>query len=387
MRNKKNLVYLSILFIALMFTACDNPQFTFPTSLHATIEGMRTFCEALGGDPHFIGGGIEEAFGVDYDDLSCKNCHDADNPDAESCDKCHTDLVNYSDEIENDTCLGCHSRQSKEAELEITDIHNTIDEPKENCMDCHSLKEMHGDVAGILHPYQSMWDPGARDTTCLSSDCHVESEITGEEYPSHERHIENIDCSACHLKTVISCYNCHFDTFLDTGVKKNMGAKKDWVFLVNGENGKVRAASFQSLVYQNESFIVFAPFHSHSVAPKGESRACSECHDNEAIKELDAEGKIVVTEWDGETLTHKEGVIPVVDNEVGELEFAHFNYESTSDTWTLLGTTTDNIQYGYCTPLTQDQINDLKIPMSSLKQYIIDNDLMDAETLEKLKIE
>jgi len=279
-------------------------------------------------------------------------------------------------------CVIIDSRQAKEAELGVTDVHYSIDEPKENCKDCHSLKEMHGDVAGILHPYQSMWDPGARDTTCLSSGCH--DDISETEHDSI--HKGKLDCSACHLQTVISCYNCHFDTFLDTGVKKNMGAKKDWVFLVNSENGKVRAGSFQSLVYQNESFIVFAPFHSHSVAQKEDARACSECHDNDAINELNTEGKIVVTEWDDETLTHKEGVIPVVD---GKLEFAFLDYDSTLETWSLIESTTapDYVQYGYCTAITDSQIAKLALSMGSLKQYIVDNELMDAETLEKLKIE
>lgn len=370
-----------------MLTACDDdPESTFPTSLHATFQGMRTFCEALDGDTHFIGSGIEGAYGVDYDDLGCKNCHDKSRPDAKDCNKCHLyftshmDISSNEDKMENKICLGCHSRQSKEAALEITDVHHSY-EDYDDCIDCHSSKEMHGDVAGILQPYQSMWDPGARDTTCLSSDCHVEEDLGG----AHIVHEGRLDCSACHIKTIITCYNCHFDTFMDSGEKKSMGVKKDWVFLVNDENGKVRTASFQSLVYKNESFIVFAPFHSHSVTK--EARVCNECHNNEAIQQLDAEGKIVVTEWDGETLTHKEGVIPVVDGEVGELEFAYLNYDSTSETWSLIGTTTDNIQYGYCKPLTDEQIKWLKWSPFLLKQYIIDNDLMDAETLEKLKIE
>ena len=377
MRNKKTLVYLSILFIAVMLTACNNPLFTFPTCLHATLEGMRTFCEALGGDPHFIGGGIEEAFGVDYDDLSCKNCHDPNNPDAESCDKCHTDLVTYRDEIGNETCLGCHSRQSKEAELEVTDVHYSIDEPKENCVACHSCREICGDGT----PYQSMWDEGARDANCLKSGCHVEADLST---ANHTTHKDTLDCSACHLQTVVTCYNCHFDTFVNSDVKKAKGALKDWVFLVNDENGKVRAGNFQTLTYQDESFVVFAPFHSHSVTK--DARACSECHNNEAIQELKANNKIVVASWDEgtSTLTQKKGVIPVVD---GKMEFAYLNYDSTSDTWSLIGTTTDNTQYGYCTPLTDEQITKLELNLGSLKQYIVDNELMDAESLEKLKIE
>lgn len=376
-------MFLDILLIAVVLTACDKPQFTVPTSLHATFEGMRTFCEALDGNAHFIGSGIEEAYGIDYDNLGCKNCHDSSKtsePDDDICNNCHTDLVNYEDEIEQETCLGCHSRQSKEAALGITDVHHSIDDPKDDCTDCHSSKEMHGDVKGIKNPYQSMWDPGARDTTCLSSGCHSEAELSP---ANHTIHNETLDCSACHLQTVVTCYNCHFDTMINSGDKKSAGAKKDWVFLVNDENGKVRAGNFQSLVYQDESFVVFAPFHSHSVTK--DARACIECHNNEAIQELMADDKITIAEWDEatSTLTQKQGVIPVVD---GKMELAYLNYDSTSDTWSLVGTTTDNTQYGYCTPLTDAQITKLEMNLGALKQYIIDNELMNEDTLKKLEI-
>ena len=379
---KNSFMCLSILLFAVMLAACDNPLFTVPTSLHATIEGMRTFCEALDGDTHFIGSGIEEAYGIDYDNLGCKNCHDSskeDEPDEDVCNNCHTDLVNYEDEIENETCLGCHSRQSKEAALEITDVHAANTETDE-CIDCHTLKEMHGDVAGISNPYKSMWDPGATDTTCLSSGCHVEGDLSP---ANHTTHKETLDCSACHLQTVVTCYNCHFDTMIDSGDKKSAGAKKDWVFLVNDESGKVRSGNFQSLVYQDESFVVFAPFHSHSVTK--DARTCSECHNNESIQELTADDKITVAEWDEatSTLTQRQGVIPVVD---GKMELAYLNYDSSTDTWSLVGTTTDNTQYGYCTPLTDAQITKLKMNLGSLREYIADNELMDEDTLEKLEI-
>jgi hypothetical protein len=380
---KSGFLCLGMLLVALVFTGCDRPQYTVPASLHATIAGMRTFCEALDGDTHFSGGGIEAAYGVDYDELGCKNCHDAsktEEPDEDDCNNCHGEDTTYKNAIADETCLGCHSRQSKEAALSITDVHASNTETDE-CTDCHSLKEMHGDLAGVQNPYQSMWEQGARDTTCLSSGCHDDISVT--EHDS--THGGKLDCSACHLQTVISCYNCHFDTFMASGDKKSAGAKKDWVFLVNDENGKVRTASFQSLVYQDESFVVFAPFHSHSVAAKEETRTCSECHNNEAIQELTADGKITVAEWDEatSTLTNTQGVIPVVD---GKMEFPYLNYDSASDSWSLVGTTTDNVQYGYCTPLTDAQITKLELDLGALEQYIIDNQLMDEDALEKLEI-
>lgn len=57
-----------------------------------------------------------------------------------------------------------------------------------------------------------------------------------------------------------------------------------------------------------------------------------------------------------------------------------------SKTWSLIGNMTENTQYGYCTPLRQDQITMLQKDLGSLEEYIIDNQLMDKETLEKLEI-
>ena len=332
----------------------EAPDRSFPTSLHATRNGMRAFCEADDGDDHFIGDGIENAFErfwwwdqIEYDDLSCKDCHAEGNPNATGCDMCHTDLDLYQDEIPDDTCLGCHSRQSKEIELGLTDVHKSnpyLDE----CTECHSNKELHGDG----REPQSLWQ--YRDTTCISQGCHFESGLSEE---NHGIHTASLDCSACHLESVVTCYNCHLDTFKENDVKKSYGALKDWIFLVNGEDGKVRAGNFQSLTYQDESMVVFAPFHAHAV--KREARTCNDCHGNQAMQELDATGKIVVTSFDegSGTLSHKTGVIPVID---GALEFSFLNYHSASDIWTQVGTTTDNLQYGYCTPLSSEQVEALR---------------------------
>ena len=76
-------------------------------------------------------------------------------------------------------------------------------------------------------------------------------------------------------------------------------------------------------------------------------------------------------------------MIPVVD---GKMEFPYLNYDSASDSWSLVGTTTDNVQYGYCTPLTDAQITKLELDLGALEQYIVDNQLMDEDALEKLEI-
>jgi RNA polymerase subunit RPABC4/transcription elongation factor Spt4 len=368
------------------FNGCNIPIFTVPTSLHTTIEGMRTFYTALNGDEHFTGSdGYLHITGVDYDDLACKNCHDATKPDDALCNNCHTDLIKHRDEIPNQTCLGCHSRQGKEVSVGFTDVHST---EYPNCVDCHSSKEMHGD--GM--PYKSMWDEGARDTTCES--CHTGKRPVGTAITAdHEPHLGKLHCSACHVKSVVTCYNCHFDSEVNgTGKIAHATVGSDdpdqgWVFLVN-HNNQVRAGNFQSLVYEGgNTFVAFAPFHSHSVT-KDRARVCSDCHNNAAVQELEENGSIVVTSWNEETdkvVQNAKGAIPVVD---GQLEFTFVDLDNIQNkVWSLIGNETENTQYGYCTPLTSSQVDKLKLNLGDLHGYIIENELMAPEDLERLKIE
>ena len=43
MKKRRMTSYLAIICFSLILTACDNPQFTVPTSLHATFEGIEHF--------------------------------------------------------------------------------------------------------------------------------------------------------------------------------------------------------------------------------------------------------------------------------------------------------------------------------------------------------
>jgi hypothetical protein len=326
----------------------------FGKSLHTTAKGMETFYTAAHGshDGAFTGSGFGFISGVSYnsDELTkgCADCHAGGGPDRESCYACHAE----GKQSEDATCLGCHSRQSKEKELGFTDVHDGFEKADE-CMDCHSLKELHGD--GPTTAYISMWEAGAMDTSCQK--CHAPETISTGTH--HTVHGDKLDCSACHVKEVVTCYNCHFESLLgDPPVKEPYKPPlRDWTFLLNS-NGKVRTGNFQSVYYNGEPFIVFAPFHSHSVTLEG--RQCGECHNNEAIQKLGAEGAITVTSWSGGALQHMTGVIPVVD---GKLKFQYLDFDGS--VWTDVGPgpmTTVNTQFGYSSPLTQDQINALNTP-------------------------
>jgi hypothetical protein len=102
-------------------------------------------------------------------------------------------------------CLECHAREQA-----IIGIDRAAKQPDVHlakgmeCMDCHSAREMHGD--GV--EYISLKQPGAMDTKCEK--CHPSVKPTD----SHTVHGDKVDCKACHVRHVVSCTNCHFDTLI-----------------------------------------------------------------------------------------------------------------------------------------------------------------------------
>jgi hypothetical protein len=331
-----------------------------PTSLHTTIKGMEIFYTTDGTDPGFIGAGYESLTGVPYNTLGCKDCHDPSNPkpytDPDACDKCHTDLVTFTDAIPNSTCAGCHGRQNKEAAKGFTDVHDTA---YPNCADCHTWTDLHGDGTA----YNSMLEPGAVTTSCEG--CHTGTSPVGPAVDaSHDPHAGKLHCSACHVKSVITCYNCHFDSEVDGFGKiantalgandKNAG----FVLLLNYE-GQVRTGTYQSLVFDDgNEFVAYAPFHGHSVGTGADARTCDDCHMNDNIVEYNNTGKIVLTSWNGSAIVQEAtGAIPLID---GAMELAYVDLLSRSpNVWGSLGSGTGTVQYGFGTPLTESQITAL----------------------------
>ncbi len=95
--------------------------------------------------------------------------------------------------------------------------------------------------------------------------------------------------------------------------------------------------------------MAFGPFHGHSVVAEG--RGCDDCHGNALIQELNDTDKIVVAQWDeGEgKVVHATGAIPFVPD---MLEFQFLDFDGT--TWSPTTTVLDQLQYEFCTPLTDD---------------------------------
>jgi len=326
------------------------PEAVFSTSLHATAQGMRTAWEATDGIGNFTG--------ISYDTVGCKNCHEwgafAPRPARDTCESCHLD----NKQAEDNTCYSCHKRQYFMNDPSVfgePDVHRTRNMA---CVDCHKPADLHGDG----NVYASMLDDGAVDVSC--EDCHEDLSPT----KAHTVHGDSLHCSACHTRTIISCYNCHLDTMVGGGGSVAAAKMKNWVFLMNDPSGQVKAANFQSVAYEAggagaNSFVVFAPFEAHTVMRVG--RPCAACHGtsiNQAITELIASDKITATWWDPATNSIKNmtGVIPLVE---GKVEFQYLAYNGTmlpDERWSPLTTTTCKTQYHYGYPLTAWQVQKMK---------------------------
>ena len=140
------------------------------------------------------------------------------------------------------------------------------------CMDCHTGSDVHGDGS----EYASMKQAGAIAPKC--ENCHAK--VT--QSLSHTVHSGNLDCKACHVRQVVSCTNCHFETLVKTGQRVSVPVS-GWIFLMNGD-GKVTSANMQTFVVPGKkTFLMFAPQFSHSVTKNG--RRCEECHATEAAAE------------------------------------------------------------------------------------------------------
>jgi hypothetical protein len=306
----------------------------FLSSLHHTSSGMGYWYDKKNG-------GLETITGVPYSDLGCKNCH------VVSCDDCHkTDVAGktaYSTKAARDQgmCLKCHAREA--ATMKTDKAENHVDVHVQaglQCMDCHTARDVHGDGT----EYVSMKQVGALSPKCES--CHQKVAQT----LSHTAHSGKLDCKACHVRQVVSCTNCHFDTLVKTGKRVSVPVS-GWVFLMN-YNGKVTAANMQTFVVPaKKTFLMFAPQFSHSVTKSG--RSCEECHATEAAKE--ARSKKVKLLWlDKSGVQQARGVIPVAVGAKYDLVFQDFQ----DGKWSVIENPAEPLIHyaGYGEPLSDAQV-------------------------------
>lgn len=314
------------------------------SSLHSTANGMAYWYDKAQG-------GLETVAGIPYVELACKNCHVA------SCDACHKTSVGskaaYSakEARSQDKCLSCHSREA--AIIKIDKGAHTDDVHLANgmsCMDCHTTREIHGD--GV--EYVSMKQQGAMDVTC--EQCHEPlSKIE-----AHAIHGDKLDCKACHVRQVVSCTNCHFETMLKEGKRVSVPVS-GWLFLMN-RNGKVTSANMQTFVMKGgKTFMIFAPQFSHSVY-KGAK--CEDCHATDNVKQA-LSGKIDLTWLKDRKMQNLKGVIPVVEG----IEYNTVYEDFSNGTWTPVSNAdVPKVQYvGFGSPLTKEQLKKLEEPQTGKK--------------------
>lgn len=313
----------------------------FQSSLHHTTRGMAYWYDK-------DNGGLETLTGIPYSKLACSHCH------VSSCDKCHKISLNgkfaYSTEAarNEEICLECHAREAAIKKIDVAaqqeDVHSL---EGMQCMDCHSAREVHGD--GTL--YQTMKQQGVFDTSC--NKCHPA--ITPS--TSHKIHKEKLECKSCHVRHIVSCYNCHFETLVNEG-KKVAIPLSGWMFLMN-YNGKVTSANMQTFVVKGDkTFLMFAPANSHSIMKEG--RKCGDCHGIDNVKKVQR-GEIALAWFEKGEVKNTKGVIPVVEGV--DYSCVFLNYKDGN--WVPVENPPDPMLHyaGYGTPLTKEQLNKMAMPM------------------------
>lgn len=358
-RNCYILVLLAGLCVAPALAQSD-----FDSSLHKTRAGKDFWYGSENG-------GFEQFTNVPIEELGCTDCHgptDANGDlyepwEGSDCKDCHATASDWS--VSEDQCLGCHGRQSREAALGFTDVHREMGMP---CWTCHGSGDIHGDGT----EYDSMLQPGAIDVDC--EDCHDESGVAlPEDHPDYDPHDGKLHCTACHSKSVITCYNCHFESQVESHVKRAKQVLSDYVLLVNRDkDGKVYTGTFQSLTYQGTAFVAFAPYTAHTTVAEG--RGCPDCHynfgeQNEAIRQYNENGEIRFAEWDDDakTLSWVHGVVPMPEDyqQTFKMDFITYDGETSdppgpSSNWSSIGKDTwDGSQMFFATPMTRSQMTAL----------------------------
>ncbi|NCP02129.1 MAG: cytochrome c3 family protein [Deltaproteobacteria bacterium] len=319
--------WLPLLLAMILLPACSSDKDAddnqgvagvFATSLHGTRAGKATWYNDTDG--------FKTMVTVDYADLPCADCHNKavweNRPAAEggprawiepNCLDCHA--TTPGDEVADSSCLGCHSRQGTEISLGLTDVHRDGGQAM-GCMDCHTQGDVHGDGTS----YTTMFEPGAIDAKCQN--CHSDATLAGVNDFHDSPHMDAIDCSACHMTSAITCYNCHFDNEADeTGsilhakfasAKFGGPGEKAWRFLINRVvdeqgNTKIFAGSMQSLMADvtassspgednlGATFVAIGPYYSHSIQKN--AITCEDCHASAAMQQYVDQGVIDVVKW------------------------------------------------------------------------------------------
>jgi len=386
--KKINLLITIIFVIGYVLPALG--QGNFNTSLHKTRHGKPTWYDAPNG--------FETLTNVPISGLGCVECHDANDANGDpypatgyepGCVDCHaTNTTGWP--VTQADCLGCHSREASIINVhQVPDVHRDASTPMV-CMDCHKKEELHGDD-GVEH--SSMFDPGAIQTDCQQAGCHTSVANNS----AHNQHLANIHCTSCHASTNLACYNCHFESQVESHVKRAFKQVTNFVILVNRtKDGKVHPATFQSLSYEGHTWVAMGPSVAHTIT-KDNARTCSDCHANfggniPAINDWNAGGGIKFATWNpaDSTITTLTGVVPLpVDYKYSfKMDFITYNGDpsdppTASKNWSYVKDEVDGFQLEYATPLTADQMESLGMNIALINVERQINSVPDGYQLEQ----
>jgi hypothetical protein len=380
---------LYVLFLLSLAPGFMFAQANFNTSLHATRAG-KTFWYGR------ANGGFEALTNVPISQLGCIECHGPKNADGvpyptnytPGCIDCHPSNSNFNkDSIKVAQCYSCHGRQGYEANvLGLPDVHRSRNM---KCWDCHTSNDMHGTAT----VYNSMLQPGAMEPDCR--DCHATLPANHSNYdpPSHNN---KLHCSACHSRTVVTCYNCHLESQI-VGKKREQKKLSGFVMLANRtKDNKIYPMTFQSLTYQGIAFAAFGPFTSHTITDSG--RTCAECHvnfggTNAAITQYNTTGRIKFATWNptDSTLSWLRGIVPMPLDYRQKFKMDFLTYTGNpSDTvlpskkWVSIGKETwDGHQMFFATPLTKVQMKKMGFDTSATLSVTGDGKIPSQFSLEQ----
>jgi len=336
------------------------------SSLHLTRKGKTYFYSSTNG-------GFEQITNIPMSALRCLRCHPGKLANGTpvdtstyqpSCNDCHNFTVGTA--VPDSICKRCHSRQKVEI-ANYTDKHRTLGF---NCTTCHIKDELHMDATN----YFTMFDTTA-GKNCQTSGCHNNLPITTNDSLAHAIHLNKLECPTCHTRSEVTCYNCHFETELWSGMrgyKRPIGQLKGFIMLGrHTKTGKVGLVNYQSIVYQGQSFVAYGPYYAHTIMPKDSTRACNACHNAATIQEFNNTGYITVARWDSTQIpkiVHTQGMIPIPPNYQSVFKFDFANYVGRIDTtytnpnqWVFLksGANLQQMLSIYVQPLTTSQMQKL----------------------------
>lgn len=320
----------------------NGPTNFYENSLHYTNRGLEFWYSKEQG-------GLERITGIPFSELACTRCH------VRSCDTCHKKNIDgraaYSLEPirSQEVCQNCHNIAP------LADFLKKPDDPAADvhfkkgmqCMDCHTAREVHGDGTA----YTSIQDEGAMDARC--ENCHEPASLN---CPGLNDHDGRLDCNACHVRDLPSCYNCHFDSRVKKGQSISLPIK-NLLFLIN-HDGKVTLGNLHTFVYQDRTMITFAPSFPHLIMKEG--RTCSDCHGTRMLQEMKTAAFRPIRFENGEVKNVK-GIIPVLEGQ--DWGFVFLNFEDGG--WVPIDRPAEPlINYaGYSSPLSQEQVAKLeKVP-------------------------